>query len=99
MQSDFPHYYPQSTLINLMLQAPCLCPPHSQAIIELKGGAAPLDLGEINIGAAAAASEGVPGGGSVFGATNESWGRGEEEESEIETQPKSRVVRRPDPEE
>lgn len=39
MQSDFPHYYPQSTLINLMLQARRLSPPHSQAIMELKGGA------------------------------------------------------------
>lgn len=97
MQSDFPHYYPQSTLINLMLQAPRLCPPHSQAIIELKGGAVPRrsTLGRLT----SAAGERVPGGGSEFGATNESRGRGEEEQSEIETQPKSRVVRRPNPEE
>lgn len=37
MQSDFPHYYPQSTLINLMLEGPVFFPPHSQAIMELRG--------------------------------------------------------------
>lgn len=69
IQSGFPHYYPQSTLINLMLQGAATLTGHYGA--QRRGRVAALDLGEINIGgerekAAAAASERVPGGDFVF---------------------------------